>query len=111
MPCGDHVSAQFFRGFPECGELYLSVTQHVRIGRATFRILVEHIVHDPFPIDLTQIHKIERNPDFSRHHLRNKAVLLPLAFAVQGRRGIVPVLHEQPEDVISLSFQQKCCDA
>ena len=107
MAGSDIISPQLLCAFEECIELYLPVAEHVRIGRTAFLILVEHVVHNSLAVFLAQIHEIKRNAYLARHKLSHKPVLLPLAVAVERSRSIMPVLHEQSEDIVTLLLQQK----
>ena len=65
------------------------------------------VAFDTLAVDLAQVDEIEGNTDLARHHLRHEPVLLPLAVAVEGGVGFVPVLHEHGKDVVALLFQEE----
>ena len=104
---GDIVGPVFLRDGEEGVELDLPVAQDVRVRGAALGVLVEHIVHDPLAVLLGQVHEIERDADLAGDELRHEAVLLPLAVAVEGGVGLVPVLHEHGEDVVALLLQEE----
>ena len=111
MAGGHEVGAVFLRNPEEGVELDLPVAEHVRVRSPAAGIFIEHVVHDPLPVFLREIDEIEGNADFPGHHLGHEAVFLPLAVAVEGRVGFMPVLHEHGEDVVALLFEEQRRDA
>ena len=111
MACRHIVCAELLCTFEEGVELYLSVTEDIRVWSAAFFVLIEHIVHHPFPVLRTEVYKIERNTYLTGYKFSNKTVLLPLAVAVESCRGIVPVLHEKGKDIIALLLEHKRSNA
>ena len=59
------------------------------------------------PVGVRQVDELEGYAYLPGHHLGHLAVLLPLAFPVQGAGDIVPVLHEEGEHVVSGPGQQQ----
>ena len=60
------------------------------------------------PVCIRQVDELEGYAYLAGHHLCHLAVLLPLAFPVQGPGDIVPVLHEQREHIVpGLPEQQR----
>ena len=83
------------------------VAKDVRVRSASGLIFREHVVHYLPAVLLAQVHEVERDPDLAGNHLGHETVFLPFAVTVEGRAGIVPVLHEHGEHIIALPLQQK----
>ena len=107
MSGGNHVSAQFASGLKESIELYLPVTEDVRVRSTSGGILIEHVVDDPLAVLFGQVHKIERDAYLPGDYLGHKAVFFPFAIPMKGSVSIVPVLHEHGEDIIALPLQKQ----
>ena len=97
--------------FQESVELDFPVAEDVRIWGAAFLIFVKHVVYDPLPVFFAEIHEIERNAHLAGNHFGNKTVLFPLAVSVKSCRCVMPVLHEECEDVVSLLLENPCRNA
>ena len=105
------IGTEFLGTFEKRVELYLSVTEDVRIWSASFFVFIEHIVHYPLPVLRTEVYKIKRDTYLTGYKLCYKAVLLPLAVAVESCRCIMPVLHEKGEDIVALLLEHKRSNA
>ena len=101
----DIFCSKFFCTFKECVELDLPVAEYIRVRCAAFLIFVKHVVHDPLSVFFAEIHEIEWNAYFTGYHLGNKTVLFPLAVSVKSCRRVMPVLHEESKDIISLLLE------
>jgi hypothetical protein len=110
MPGRHHVSPHFLCNPKEGIELYLAIAKHVRIGSAALRILVEHIVDHPLAVLLAQVHEIERNTYLAGHHFGYELVFFPFAVPMEGGIGIMPVLHEHRENIVTLLFEKQSGD-
>ena len=111
MPCRHHIRAQLLSRLQEGVELDFPVAEHIRVWGASGFIFAEHIVHHPLSVLVAEVNEIEGYAYFSRHHLRDEAVFLPFAVSVKGACGVVPVLHEQGEYIVSGPLQKQGCDA
>jgi hypothetical protein len=107
VPGSNHVSAKFAGGLIKGVELYLTVTEDVRIGCSSGGILIEHVVDHPLAVLFGEVHEIKWDTDLPGDYLSHKPVFLPLAIPMEGRVGVMPVLHEHSEDVIALPLQKQ----
>ena len=92
-------------------ELDLAVAEHVGIGCTAAGVLVEHIVHHSLPVFAGKIHEVEGDTNLAGHQFGHELVFFPLAVAVQGALGVVPVLHKHPKNIVALCFEQQGRDA
>ena len=90
---------------------YLPVAQDIGVRGPSLPVFSEHIVHYPLPVFLAQIDKIKRDTDLTGNHFSNKPVLFPFTVSMKRGRGIMPVLHEEGENVIALPLEQKSGNA
>ena len=111
MPGRHHIRAHLLRHAQESIELDFTVAEHVGIGSPALGILVEHIIDDALAVLLAEIHEVEGYANLAGDDFSHVLVLLPLAVAVQGSVGIVPVLHKHSEHVVALLFEQQSGNA
>ena len=107
MSGSDHVGSEFAGSLQKSVELDFPVAQDIGVGGAALRVLVEHIVHHPFPVLLAQVNEIERDADFPGDHLGYELVFFPLTVTVKGSFCVMPVLHEHGKYVIALPLEKQ----
>ena len=103
---GDVVGPELQRLAQEDVELDLAVAQHVGIGRAAAFVLGEHVVHHPRAVVGREVDDVERNVELLGHQFGEEAVVVPRTVAFERARGVVPVDHEEADDLISLLLEQ-----
>ncbi len=108
MPRGDEIGPEF-QGLVQKGvEFYLAVAQHVGIGRTSAFVFGEHVVHHAPTILGREVDEPERNVETLGHQLGEDLIVVPRAVAFERALGIVPVAHEQPDDLVPLLFEEIC---
>ncbi len=102
MTCRDEIGTKAHRVIEERFELDFLVTHDVWIRCPTEFIFIEEVREDLIPVLFFKIDRIIRNADligygddvFIIFRRRTKAVLI----------RVIPVFHEDPDDVIALLF-------
>jgi len=104
----DPIGAQRDRVIEEGAELDFAIAQHVGVGRATGGVIVEEMGEHALAILGGEIHRFELDADDVGHGRCIDEILARRAVFV----GVVvlPVLHEETDDVIPLRFQQPRSD-
>ena len=87
-------------------ELDFAVAEHVGIGCAPFRVFGEHIVHHPATVLVREIDRMERNVEPSGDKFGEEPVVVPGAVAFERARGVVPVDHEESDNLMSGLLEQ-----
>ena len=100
----DPVGAERARVIEEGAELDLAVAEHVRVRRAARFVLAQEMREDPFAVLAREVHGLELDADHVGHRRRVDQVDARRAVFV----GVVvlPVLHEQADDLEALLLQE-----
>ncbi|MNC31049.1 hypothetical protein D3C75_793570 [compost metagenome] len=108
VSCCNIIRAKLERLVQEFPELDLAVAHNIRIRRPPGLIFIEEIGKDFIKVFLLEINGIVRNIDL----LAYAAYILSIGLcrAYTELVGIVPVLHEDADDVIALLLEQKRCN-
>ena len=110
VPRGDVVGPELQRLAQEDVELDLAVAQHVGVGRAAPFILGEHVIDHPCAVLLRKIDRVQRDVEPLGHQLGEEPVVVPRTVALKRPRGVVPVDHEKPDDLVPLLLEEPCGD-
>jgi hypothetical protein len=108
VPGGDARRAQVHGVIEERLELDLGIAQHVRIGRAAGLVFAQEFGEHAVLVLGREVDRLERDVEHVRSArgvekiLAGGAVLLGVV--------VLPVLHEEPDDVVALALQQQRCD-
>ena len=103
---GDVVGPEFQRFAQETVEFDLAVAQHVGIGRAPPFVFGEHILDHTFAVFVREVDHVQGDVQLLGHQFGEDPVVVPRTVALERARGVVPVDHEQADDLVSLLFQQ-----
>ena len=103
---GDVVGPEFERFAQEDIEFDLPVAQHVGIGRAPLLVFGEHVLDDPCAVFVREVCHMQGDVQPLGHQFGEDPVVVPRTVAFERARGVVPVDHEEPDDLVSLLFQQ-----
>ena len=105
MPGSHKIGAQLSRPFEKRAEFYLPVTQHVRIGRAAFSVILEKTRKHTFHILFRKIYGIIWNAQ-RRTYASDVGIVV-----FSGTSAVFvlffPIAHEQSYNIIPLFLQQK----
>ncbi len=108
MPHRNIVSIQFHRIVQKSLEFDFFIAHDVRIGRSAVTIFIQKIREDTVPVLFFKVDRIIRDADLVSNlgnvliifsHRTNAAVFF-----------LVPVFHEDTDDVIALLFEQICAN-
>ena len=105
MPGGDLARPEPHRVVEERLELDLGVAEHVRVGCAAGGVLAQEIGEHPVLVLGAEVHRLEFDADHVRGRRRVDEVLARGAVLV--RVVVLPVLHEETHDVVSLALEQQ----
>ena len=108
VPCCDIIRTQFHRIIQESFEFDFLVAHDIRIRRPALLIFVQEILEDLIPVFLFEIDGIIRNADLLCDSL-NILVIFRCRTESEFIR-IIPILHENADDVVTLFLQKQCCD-
>ena len=89
-------------------ELYLSVAQHIGVGRAALLILRKHIIDHAAAILLREVHKTKRDIQSFGNQLCKNLVIIPRTVTLQRTRRIVPITHKKAYNIVALLLEQIC---
>ncbi|MNR17668.1 hypothetical protein D3C85_1343460 [compost metagenome] len=104
MARGDGVGAQRHRVVQKRLELDLGIAQHVGVGRAAGRVLAQEIGEHAVLVFGGEVHRLHVHADQVGHGHHVEPVLARGAvFAVV---IVLPVLHEQADDLVPLLLEQ-----
>ena len=84
-------------------ELNFLVADNVRVRGPALLVLRDEVFEDPVPVFLLEVNRVVRNPDLGGN--------LGYILVVLGSGtdpvfiGVVPVLHEDPDDIVTLPLQ------
>ena len=87
-------------------ELNFAVAEHVRVGCTPFRVFGEHIVHHPATVLVREIDRMERNVEPPRDKFGEEPVVVPGAVAFERTRSVVPVDHEESDNLMPGLLEQ-----
>ena len=103
---GDEVRAQL-EGFAQKDvEFDFAVAQHVGVGCAALFVLGEHVIDHARTVVGREVYDAQRNVEPFGDQLGENPVVVPRAVAFERARGVVPVDHEKPRDVVPLPFEE-----
>jgi hypothetical protein len=105
VPGGDLLGAQAHGVVQERAELDLGVAQHVRIGRAAGGVLAQELGEHALLVLGGEVHRLELDAD--RVGRRGGVDQVFARGAVLVVVVVLPVLHEDPDDLVPGALQEK----
>ena len=98
------IGAEGHRMIKKCFKFDFSIAQHIRIGGAARRVLSQKIGKNTIFVFGSKIHCL----DIDAHHIGHARSVKPVLSGrtVLGIVIVLPVLHEQTNDLIALLFQE-----
>ncbi len=108
MPGGDQVGAQAHRMIEKGLELDLGIAQHIGIRRAAGLVLAQEFGEHAVPVFGGEVHRLQFDADHFSGGCRIQEVLTRRAVGIVV--VILPVLHEQAQDIEPGLSQHPCRD-